>query len=112
MELLVIIGVVALLRFIAGRMTPDEANPEAPPLPVAPARRRAVRRRPADVNFTPEPRVFSDEPTIPTIVPVAPRPVLARVAPRRALAPAFRGKEALRKAMIVREVLGPPVSLR
>ena len=30
MELLVIIGVVALLRFIAGRMTPDEANPEAP----------------------------------------------------------------------------------
>jgi hypothetical protein len=28
------------------------------------------------------------------------------------LAPAFRGKEALRKAIIVREVLGPPLSLR
>jgi hypothetical protein len=112
MELLIILGVVAFLRFIAGRMTPDEANPAAPPLPVAPARRRALRRRPADVNSAPEPRVFSDEPTIPTIVPVAPRPALARVAPRRALAPAFSGKEALRKAIIVREVLGPPLSLR
>jgi len=111
MELLIILGVVAFLRFIAGKMTPDEANPAAPPLPAPPSRRR-VRRRPAETNSLPEPKVFSDEPMAPVILPVTPRPALARVAPRRALASAFRGKEALRKAIIVREVLGPPVSLR
>lgn len=112
MELLIIFGVVALLRFIAGRMTPDEANPAAPPLPAPPARRRAPRRRPVEKNSIPEPKIFTDEPTTPVALPVTPRAALPQVAPRRALAPAFRGKEALRKAMIVREVLGPPVSLR
>jgi hypothetical protein len=112
MELLIILGVVAFLRFIAGKMTPDEANPAAPPLPAPPSRRRAVRRRPAETNSLPEPKVFSDQPMAPVILPVSSRPILPQVAPRRALASAFRGKEALRKAIIVREVLGPPVSLR
>lgn len=110
MAILVIIAVIVALRVIAGMMTPDEPEPAAPaalpPPPRRPSRRRAPPRIPA-----PEAPPLSDEgpePTSPTLLAKS----LPAVAPRRAATILFRGRDDLRRAIVLREVLGRPLSLR
>ena len=109
MELLLVAGLIALLRWAAGRFSaPEEAEAAPPPVPVA-APRRARRARPP----APPAAVEADEgPAAPPPAPVAAAaPSVARRAPS-AHARDFATRAALRRAVVAREVLGPPLSLR
>ena len=110
MELLLIAAVIALLRWVAGRMSAEEEEPAPLPPPV-PAPRPRRPRRAAPV---PAPAPPAAEPPAPRLPAPAPALVAPRPAPRRASAFArdFRDVAALRRAVVAREVLGPPVSLR
>lgn len=113
MELLLIAAVIALLRWVAGKMSADEEEPAPLPPPVPAPRPRRIRR-PAPAVVAPPP---DDEgPAARPPAPAVPAPALVayRPSPRRASAFArdFRDVAALRRAVVAREVLGPPVSLR
>jgi len=107
MAILVIIAVIVALRVIAGMMTPDDIQPAAPAALPPPPRKTGRRRGPPRL---PVPQVAPEDegpaPAAPAVkvVPVA--------APRRAAGAFFRGREDLRRAVVLREVLGRPLSLR
>lgn len=109
MELLLIALAIALARWAASRFGGEEDAP--PPVPAAPlpprTRPRRVPRAPALPASAEEP----DSSPAPVVArPAAPAP--ARSLPRSAHAADFRGAAALRRAVVAREVLGPPLSLR
>lgn len=109
MELLLIAAAIALARWVASTFSAEEVPP--PPVPAAPTPLRVRRRRP--VSSVPVP--FAVTPIPPPVIPVETRP-LRVVAPRPTLrfrvVAQFKGSAALRQAIIAREVLGPPVSMR
>lgn len=109
---LVIKAVIALVAFAAwayGKIKGAEA-----PAPIA-ATPPPLTRRARRVRNAPAPAPAAPEPTTPAPV-VAPhldasslqvaRPVRVRARPQ------FLGRSALRQAIVAREVLGPPLSLR
>jgi hypothetical protein len=112
MELLLIAALIAALRWMAGKMSSEEEEPAPLPPPVPAPRPRRVRR-PA-----PPPAAVADfrEGPAVRVAPPPPAPVAAppRVAPRPVsrFAREFRDPAALRRAVVAREVLGPPLSLR
>lgn len=112
MELLLIAVAIALARWAATRFNAEE-EPASPTVPAAPVARMSRARR-----APPEPRFAEDAPGSPPPLAAAPaaRKVHAVAAvspvPRSAHVREFRGVAALRRAVIAREVLGPPLSLR
>lgn len=110
MELLLIAAAIALARWVASTFSAEEVPP--PPVPAAPVPPRVRRRR--LVSSVPVP--FEVTPVTPPVIPVETRPVRVVVPPRPSsrsgVAAAFKGSAALRQAIIAREVLGPPVSMR
>ena len=87
----------------------EESSAKPPVLPAAQPR-RARRARPAATQPSPGP-----EPAAPPVAPAphldasslqVTRPVRMRARPQ------FLGRSALRQAIVAREVLGPPLSLR
>ena len=107
MELLLVAGLIALLRWAAGRFSePGEAEPAPPPLPAPPARRR--RATPA----APTAESREEGPAAPEAPAArAQLPAVVRPAPS-AHARDFSTRAALRRAVVAREVLGKPLSLR
>lgn len=106
--LLVIIGTVIALRVIAGMMTSEEPAPAPAALPPPP--RRRLPRRPAPKAPAPSPVAEPEDDEGPAVHPAhvaKPAPVMRRASPF-----AFRGRADARRAVIMREVLGPPLSLR
>lgn len=110
MELLLVAALIALLRWAAGRFSVPEEEMAAPPPVPAPAVRRPRRPRAAPVLASPEAR--EEGPSSPPVAP--PRPPVAAVArPLPSVhARDFATRAALRRAVVAREVLGPPLSLR
>lgn len=109
MELLLIAAVIALLRWVAGKMSDEEEAPAALPPPVPATRPRRMRR--AEPPRLPEPPAASPEPRprAEARPPAAAQPSPRRVSP---YARDFRDSASLRRAVVAREVLGPPLSLR
>lgn len=110
MELLLIAAVIALLRWVAGKMSAEEEAPAPLPPPVPAPRPRRLRRVvpvPVPDPAPPEPRQRQDFP--PPVSMPAVQPAPRRVSP---YARDFRGAASLRRAVVAREVLGPPLSLR
>ena len=109
MELLLIAGIIALLRWVAGRMSSEEEPAPLPPPVPAPRPRRVRRVAPA----VPLPEPADAEGPAERPAPPPPSPAFA-FAPRRTspYARDFRDLAALRRAVVAREVLGPPLSLR
>jgi hypothetical protein len=108
----VAIALVAGVAWAYGKLNAGSSGPVPAPLAATPppAARRGRRPRPSAPKLSVEP---------PPAVPVAPVPahldettlVVAR--PARAQSRLqFRGRAALRQAIVAREVLGPPLSLR
>jgi hypothetical protein len=116
MELFLIAGVIALLRWVAEKMSAaEEETPPVPLPPPVPAPRPRRFRRPAPAA----PPVLEDRAEGPIArSPAPPRSPVLSGAPRPAPRPSspyareFRDVAALRRAVVAREVLGPPVSLR
>lgn len=110
MELLLIAAVIALLRWVAGKMTSEEEAPAAAPPPL-PARRP---RRPRATAPIAVPLQAEEEGPAARTAAASPAPAPAFVVPRRVspYARDFRDPAALRRAVVAREVLGPPLSLR
>ena len=110
MELLLVAALIALLRWAAGRFSePGETEAVPPPVPPAPPRR--VRRAPA--SLVPAPAEPREEGPAPAELP-PPRvalPAVVRPAPSPH-ARDFATRAALRRAVVAREVLGKPLSLR
>ncbi len=107
MELLLIAAVIALLRWVAGKMSAEEETPAPLPPPVpAPRPRRIRRAEPLAAAPDPGPRADARPPSA---LPSAPMPSPRRVSP---YARDFRDPASLRRAVVAREVLGPPLSLR
>lgn len=105
--ILVIIGFVIALRLIAGWILPDDPEPAAPTALPPPPRRAARRRAPPKI---PAPTAAAEDDEGPAVHPVhAARPVSVT---RRVSPFAFRGRADARRAVVMREVLGPPLSLR
>lgn len=105
----VVIGLAAFVAWLIGKIKgPTGQAPLAATPPPVPRRTRRVRNAPAPVPVAPE--------------PAAPSPVAAThldatslvvTRPARALTRTqFRGSAALRQALVAREVLGLPLSLR
>jgi len=79
-----------------------------PDVPRAPVRRREVSRAPVDFER-------GSRPLIPPVAPARPRPpVVAEPRPRKRQPrfPELASARALRRAFVIAEVLGPPVSMR
>jgi hypothetical protein len=109
MELLLIAAAIALARWVASTFSAEEVPP--PPVPAAPTPPRVRRRRPTSALPVP----FAVTPVTPPVIPVETRPlrvVAPRPTPRFRVVAQFKGSAALRQAIIAREVLGPPVSMR
>jgi hypothetical protein len=103
----IVIGVVAFAVWVAGQIKAQasEPTPMAVPPPV-PRRTRRVRNTPPPI--APEP-----EPSAPVAAIHLDDTSLVVTRPARAQSRAqFRGASALRQAIIAREVLGLPLSLR
>ena len=103
----IVIGVVAFAVWVAGKLKAEAGQPSpiAVPPPV-PRRIRRIRNVPPTLAPEPEPSapvaaVHLDDTSL-----VVTRP--ARTHTRMQ----FRGSAALRQALVAREVLGPPLSLR
>lgn len=110
MELLLVAALIALLRWAAGRFSAPEEDAMTPPPVPAPVVRRPRRPRAAPA---PEPEAARDEGPSPA-PPATRRPPVAAVArPLPSVhARDFATRAALRRAVVAREVLGPPLSLR
>ena len=103
----IVIGLVAFAVWVAGQIKAQAGQPSpiAVPPPV-PRRTRRVRNAPAPVPVAPEPSapvaaIHLDDTSL-----VVTRPARAQSRAQ------FRGASALRQAIIAREVLGLPLSLR
>ena len=103
----IVIGVVAFAAWVAGKIKAEASQPSpiAVPPPV-PRRTRRVRNAPPPLAPEPEPSapvaaVHLDDTSL-----VVTRPARAQSRTQ------FRGLSALRRAIVAREVLGPPLSLR
>ena len=106
------VTIFVLARGILGYLTKLLAEPSAAPIASTPppSPRRSRRLRNAVAPAAPEP-----EPEAPAPAPAAHLDAsdLQVTRPARAHARAqFRGASALRQAIVAREVLGPPLSLR
>ncbi|MEY4403001.1 MAG: hypothetical protein RIR91_1036 [Verrucomicrobiota bacterium] len=104
-----ILGGIAI--FVVGRLfaASGEPTPTPPPLPTTPLRRlrkRALKTPPP----APEPESVPLAPPVATVAPVVTQPLLRFG--HRAIRKEFASREALRRAIIAQEVLGPPLSLR
>ncbi len=102
-----ILGGIAI--FVVGKLFAMAGQPDVPPpLPPAPPRRprkRAVKAPPA----------LAVEPASAPASAEAPPPVVAPLRPRsghRAVRRDFASRDALRRAIVAQEVLGPPLALR
>jgi hypothetical protein len=105
----VAIGLVAFVAWVAGKLKADAGQPApiAVPPPV-PRRTRRIRNVPPRLAPEPEP-----EPSAPVAAPHLDETSLVVTRPARAHARGqFRGAAALRQAIVAREVLGLPLSLR
>lgn len=111
MELLLIAAVIALLRWVAGKMTSEEEEAPAAAPPPLPARRP---RRPRATAPIAVPLQAEEEGPAARAAAASPATAPAFVVPRRVspYARDFRDPAALRRAVVAREVLGPPLSLR
>ena len=102
----IVIGVVAFAVWVAGKIK-VEASVEPTPLP-PPVPRRTRRVRNAPPPLAPEP-----EPSAPVAAMHLDDTSLVVTRPARAhTRTQFRGSAALRQALVAREVLGLPLSLR
>jgi hypothetical protein len=103
------IALVAFVLWVIGRASSDSPGPAsiAVPPPV-PRRVRRIRNVPPRLATEPEPA-----PPAPVAAVHLDASSLVVTRPARAQSRAqFRGASALRQAIIAREVLGPPLSLR
>lgn len=103
-----------------GQMPPNFMRPVPPPVPnpagfsgKAKAPKKAAKRKPAPVAPQPLARPALTAPAAPRPAPAAQptRPAAAQAAPS-AIAQLLRRPETLRAALILNEVLSPPLSLR
>jgi hypothetical protein len=103
----VVIGLVACAAWAIGKLKgSEEPAPMTATPPPVPRRTRRVRNAPPAV--APEP-----EPSLPVAAPHLDASSLVVTRPARALPRSqFRGSAALRQAVVAREVLGLPLSLR
>lgn len=108
MELLLVAALIALLRWVAGRVTDPGEDAASPPPAPPPAVRRPRRPRVAPLAAAADAREEGPAAAPPPRPPV---PAVARPAPS-AHARDFATRAALRRAVVAREVLGPPLSLR
>jgi hypothetical protein len=104
-----ILGGIAI--FVVGRLfaAAGEPPPTPPPLPTTPLRRlrkRALKTPPP----APVPESAPVVPVVATAAPVVTQPLLRFG--HRAIRKEFASREALRRAIVAQEVLGPPLSLR
>jgi hypothetical protein len=103
----IVIGVVAFAAWVAGKIKAEAGEPApiaVPPLPV-PRRTRRVRNAP--------PLVVEPESPAPVVAAHLDASSLVVTRPARAhTRTQFRGSAALRQALVAREVLGLPLSLR
>ena len=104
-----ILGGIAI--FVVGRLfaASGEPPPTPPPLPTTPLRRlrkRALKTPPPAPVSEPVPMA----PPVAAVAPVVTQPLLRFG--HRAIRKEFASREALRRAIIAQEVLGPPLSLR
>lgn len=106
MELLLIAAAIALARWVASSFSAEEVP--VPPIPAAPSPPRIRRRRTS-------PTVSAPLPVTP-VVPLEIQPLRVVTSPRPSsrfhVTSQFKGSASLRQAIIAREVLGPPVSMR
>ena len=103
----IVIGVVAFAVWVAGKLKAEAGQPS--PIAVPPPVPRRVRRvRNAPPSLAPEP-----EPSAPVAAVHLDDTSLVVTRPARThTRMQFRGSAALRQALVAREVLGPPLSLR
>jgi hypothetical protein len=103
----VAIGLVAFVAWVVGKLKADAGQP-APIAVPPPVTRRTRRVRNVPPRLAPEP-----EPTAPAAAAHLDASSLVVTRPARAHARGqFRGAAALRQAIVAREVLGLPLSLR
>jgi hypothetical protein len=116
MELLLIAGIIALLRWVAGKMSEDPAAEEVAnlPPPVPPPRPRRLRVRAPRLPEEPAPVLPSLAQTRAALPPPGATitAMHSPLRPKSSHAVDFATIEALRRAVIAREVLGKPLSLR
>jgi hypothetical protein len=102
-----VIGLVAFAAWAFGKLKGEAAAaPIAATPPPMPRRTRRVRKAPEPAAPEPAPVAATPAPHLDETSLVVTRP--ARAHPRSQ----FRGASALRQAIVAREVLGPPLSLR
>ena len=103
----IVIGVVAFAVWVAGKLKAEAGEPS--PIAVPPPVPRRVRRiRNVPPTLAPEP-----EPSAPVAATHLDDTSLVVTRPARAQSRLqFRGSAALRRALVAREVLGLPLSLR
>lgn len=101
-----VIAVFVLTRAAAEKMKAamKAANPPAPPRR---SRARAARATPPSLTAP-----HSSESEGPAPMAASEHPVVTHPARRVNAHPEFRGRAALRRAIVAREVLGPPLALR
>jgi hypothetical protein len=98
--ILVARGAFAFLQ----KLVAESAPTPTPTAPSAPRRSRRARPAPAPAPESEGPRPLASPRVEPVLVVTRPARAHAR--------PQFRGAAALRQAIVAREVLGPPLSLR
>jgi hypothetical protein len=104
-----ILGGIAI--FVIGKLFAMSGQPDVPP-PLPPAAPRRPRKRVVKAPPSPTAAEPSDGPSP---LAVAPAPVVAPMSPRagqRAVRREFASRDALRRAIVAQEVLGPPLALR
>ena len=103
----IVIGVVAFAAWVAGKIKAEASQPSpiAVPPPV-PRRTRRVRNAPPPLASEPEPSAPAAAVHLDDTSLVVTRPARAHTRMQ------FRGSAALRQALVAREVLGLPLSLR
>ena len=105
----VAIGLVAFVAWVVGKLKADAGQP-APIAVPPPVTRRTRRVRNVPPRLAPEPE---PEPTAPAAAVHLDASSLVVTRPARAQTRTqFRGSAALRQAIVAREVLGLPLSLR
>ena len=104
----VVIGLVAFAAWVFGKITGEAGQPAPLAAPPPPTARRTRRGRIAPASVAPSPVLAAP-------VAVAHLDASSLVVTRPARAQSrlqFRGSAALRRALVAREVLGLPLSLR
>lgn len=104
-----ILGGIALVVIV--KLFAMSGQPDVPP-PLPPAAPRRPRKRAFKTPPLPAVAEPSDGPSVAAVAPV---PVAAALLPRtgqRAVHRDFASRDALRRAIVAQEVLGPPLALR